>query len=434
MPRNGISRRSVLKSGAAGAAAATGLALGTGTAAAATASKVDVALYVDDHVYQDHGYDPAWTLQNMLGESLEYNEVYDYSLTVVREHSFDVRDLSSTGACDDILPGFDDWLKSNNLKSAHENHHLIYHSEDSLAGCAWPRVSVGHGDGLAQVSTWDPERYGKKTRGTADDATGDAIQVSMQEVGHTLGMCDGSDHNCGMHYTDEDSVKGNPTLPGDGNDVYTTPMGASWGADNQCGTYADDVGSYDTEYGDVYWWYDCAGGQLRTNFDRTHTFTIEGSGSEATYDLTVSGTLSKSTDCGGTKNSYDTVSGSSASGRVVGGRDTYEFTGEITDFTHSGASINTYVDCEQVFVSSVGNGGFTVDGQGDSEDEEYTISVSGGLRKTKQNNGTINAYDRVQSNTADGEVIAGRDSYLYWGGILTSGYDAGGADVYVFDP
>ncbi|MFB6146407.1 MAG: hypothetical protein ABEJ08_01810 [Halobacteriaceae archaeon] len=430
MPRNGITRRSVLKRGVgAGAVLAGGLTVGVGTAAADTASKIDNAIYVDDHVYEDSGYQCAWTAQQLLGRALEYNDIYDYAVTVVRDHSFDVRDLSSTKSCDDILPAFDDWLKNNNLKADHENHHLIHHSDEALGGCAWPRVSVGWGDSLHELNTYDPARYAKKTRGVADDAVGDAVQVTLHEISHTLGI----GHGDGMHYTDEDSVHGNPSLPGDGDDVYTTPQGAPMGGDNDCGQPADDVSNYDVEYADAYYWYDCAGSLLRDNFDRTHVLTIEGTGSEANYEFTVSGTLSKSTKCDATKNSYDSISGSTADGRVIGGRDSYEFTGRITDFTHSGADINTYIDCNEVFVASLGHNAVTVDGGSDGDSEYYSITVTGGLRKSDANSATINEYDAVETNTADGRVMSGRDTYRYWGGVLVSGFDDEGATVSYVD-
>lgn len=227
----------------------------------------EVGIYVDQHVYEHYGYDPADTLQSILGDCLEYNDINSWSVTVDTDHGFDVRDLSSTDPCSDILTEFEDYLKRNNLKSDYENHHLIYDQSDALAGCAWPRVSVGHGNSLHNLDTFDPPRYAEMKRGTSETTAGDAMKVSMQEIGHTLGICDGSDHDCGMLYTSSDSVHGNPTLPGDGDDGYNTPLGVKSLPENQCSEEADDPDTFDVEYADGYYWYYCAGSQLRSKFN-----------------------------------------------------------------------------------------------------------------------------------------------------------------------
>lgn len=230
-------------------------------------SSVDVGIYVDQQVYDQHGYDPAYVMESLLRDALNYNNVCIQDINVESDHGFDVGYMKtqlgrSPDPCDEILPNFDQYLKDNNLKSAHEDHHLIYHHQDSRGGCAWPRVSVGHGDKLANLSTYDPARYSPMNR-SSSPATGDAAFVSMQEVGHAMGLCDGSDHNCGIHYDDSYAVSGDPTLPGDSNDGYSTPLGASDGGWNQCGTYSKDHSSFDVEYCDAYYWSKCAGQQLR---------------------------------------------------------------------------------------------------------------------------------------------------------------------------
>lgn len=432
MVPDNVKRRDVIKMAGAGSAAMLGggTLVGDTARAASTADEVDVALYVDDHVYEDHGYDPAFTAQQLTGRALEYNDVFDYAVTVVRDHSFDLRDLGSTNPCDDILPAFDDWLKGDNpdgydYKSDHENHYLIYHGDDSKGGCAWPRVGVGWGDGLAQLDTYEPSRFAPKS----DDA---AIQVTIQEIGHTLGLCDGSDHNCGMHYEDVDRVHETASVP-DSGDVYTTPMGAEYGGSNQCGqSTTGKPGYFEDEWEDAYWWYDCAGRQLRSHFDRQHLITVEGAddGDWESYNFTVSGTIvGKSTDCGANTNSHDDVNGDTVDGWTYGGRDSYVFTGEITDFSGD-SGISVYVDCEEVFVDSVGNNTITIDGYDNGDWSSYEFTVAGGLRKTGANGASFNEHDEVTRRTVDGWTYSGKDSYRYWGGVKKSGFDVTGASYY----
>ena len=86
--------------------------------------------------------------------------------------------------------------------------------------------------------------------------------------------------------------------------------------------------------------------------DGTRILTLESSdGSRVEYEFTVSGdTLEKSTEYDGSINSNDTISGSSANGTVVGGRDSYEFSGDVSSISADGDLV-TYIDGEQVDLS-----------------------------------------------------------------------------------
>ncbi len=428
MARSNFGRRDLLRAGVGGAALLGGVTLSGTAGAADTGDTVDVALYVDGHVHEAYGYDPALAAQTLLGRALEYNEIYDYAVTVVRDPGFDVRDLDSTASCDDILPAFDDWLKAQDRKADHEDHHLIHHSDEALGGCAWPRVSVGWGETLGEMDPFDPDRFAEKTRGTADDALGDALQVTMHEISHTLGI----GHGDGMHYAANDDVHGDPSLPGGGGDVYTTPQGAPFDGENDCGQPTEGKpGWFSTEYADAFYWYDCAGAKLRSNFDRRHLLTVEGAddGDWEQYHLEVSGDiLEQSTACDASVNDHDDVRGDTVDGYTYGGRDSFVFTGEILEFT-ADDGVSVFIDCEPVLVDSVGNNAITLDGSGSDGWESYQFTVAGGLRRSRANGASINDGDRVAGRTADGRLYAGADSYRYWGGVLESGFDPDGATV-----
>lgn len=55
----------------------------------------------------------------------------------------------------------------------------------------------------------------------------------------------------------------------------------------------------------------------------------------STYEFTVSGSATKSAQLGSV-NSYDTISDGTISGRIIGGKDGFRFSGEITNFTLDG--------------------------------------------------------------------------------------------------
>lgn len=72
------------------------------------------------------------------------------------------------------------------------------------------------------------------------------------------------------------------------------------------------------------------------------------------YDTTdwSTDTLEKSTEYGGSINPNDSVSGSTATGTVVGGRDSYRFSGDLETFAADG-NTTIYLDGERVDVDGV---------------------------------------------------------------------------------
>jgi len=455
---------------------------------------VDGHTYDDHDASYNNPYRAAQTVQTLLQDALEYNGIHAHRVTVVEDGGgFDVREYTTDpayrpdfyGDADDgdsndesdsdgyladyedadedgvyerndagrlveldrgqILDDFRQYLKANDLFADHEDHFLIYHNGEKLGGVAGGRAGVGMGDRVAELpgAPYDPPRYSETDRGTSETLPGDAARVSIHELGHFVGSANyiTLGHGQGMHYTDDDVENGevhdttSSDLPDTYGAVYTTPLGAPDGGDNECGQPAASYSNYSDQYTDAYYWHGCSGDTLREDVPRQHLFTVESDdGAFVNYDVSVSGTIvEKSTDCGATINSGDSVSGSSASGQVNnGGRDSYVFTGEITGFSKDNP-VNTYVNCEQVFVSSVGHDAFVVDGDDDGDFEHYDITVSGGLAKSTAGGASINSYDRVEGRTASGRTYAGKDAFSYWGGILLDGYSPGGASVTITD-
>ena len=67
-----------------------------------------------------------------------------------------------------------------------------------------------------------------------------------------------------------------------------------------------------------------------------NVLSIEGTGSRTDYEVTVSGSIEKSTANGGSINSGDEISGSTATGAVSNGTDSYVFSGSIESITVDG--------------------------------------------------------------------------------------------------
>jgi hypothetical protein len=167
-----------------------------------------------------------------------------------------------------------------------------------------------------------------------------------------------------------------------------------------------------------------------------HTLLIDGRSSPDTkieYMVHVSGTIEKDSDLGSVQ-SNDTIFGSTASGRVIGGRDAYKFTGEITDIEIDG-NPSLYRDSEEVSSGELGGASLpnviTVDGTGTDEWSTYRISVSGELRKSPKL-GSLQPDDTVSGSTATGQVYGGKDSYRF-SGDLTDVEISGPAEIEYVD-
>ena len=167
--------------------------------------------------------------------------------------------------------------------------------------------------------------------------------------------------------------------------------------------------------------------------DSRHSLTVESVGSEdwTAYEFTATGDVSKTQYA----NSGDDVSGSTASGGVGGGwRDTYEFGGEVTDFTvtdGSAADVAVYVDGEKTSLADSADNQITVESVGSEDGVGYEFTVSGDLRKGEN----ANSGDRVDGSTAVGSVGGGwYDTYKFGGEVtdftVTDGRPAN-VDVYV---
>jgi hypothetical protein len=134
---------------------------------------------------------------------------------------------------------------------------------------------------------------------------------------------------------------------------------------------------------------------------------IAGTGS---YEFTVSGELAASSANGTAIEESDTVSGSSASGRVDGDTDTYAFSGELTRISTGGSTTVTVggVPASRLVLSS------------DDGRASYGFSVNGTLAATP----TLESGDGTDGGRATGAVEGGdRDAYWFTGGIVDLDYE-----------
>ena len=147
----------------------------------------------------------------------------------------------------------------------------------------------------------------------------------------------------------------------------------------------------------------------------SRTLTIEGSGTRADYDFSVSGEVTKSTAMGASISDEDTISGQDVSGAVSsGGQDSYAFTGQLTSFSMTGDPY-LYLNGEPLADT------LTVEDIDEDKRTNYEIRVDGEVLKSPAMAATIDENDEITPRNNPGSV----DPEM-------TGEEALGGETYVF--
>ncbi|WP_323192746.1 hypothetical protein [Halostella sp. PRR32] len=164
-----------------------------------------------------------------------------------------------------------------------------------------------------------------------------------------------------------------------------------------------------------------------------NVLTIYGDSGEANYEFAVSSDdLQKLTANGATTDDDDLIDGSTASGSVWGGKDSYGFEGDVSSFTIDNDATIT-LNGENVSADSLGTEDDSSSDDGDSTNADqhtltivgdageanYEFSVESNLEQTTANNATVDDSDAVDGTTASGYVWGGIDSYQFEGGVTS---------------
>ncbi|WP_248517013.1 hypothetical protein [Salinarchaeum laminariae] len=162
--------------------------------------------------------------------------------------------------------------------------------------------------------------------------------------------------------------------------------------------------------------------------DHSRSLTVSGGSASNTVEYSV--TVSEAVAKGDRANSEESISGTTASGYVVGGTDSFEFAGEVTSFTASG-DVSLTIDGESVDPSSFGDGSSDDSTDEDTAPEltnsirlsggsidspvEYSFTVSEAVAKGDR----ANSEESVSGTTASGYVVGGTDSFEFAGEITS---------------
>ncbi|MBX0287616.1 PKD domain-containing protein [Halomicroarcula sp. F28] len=179
----------------------------------------------------------------------------------------------------------------------------------------------------------------------------------------------------------------------------------------------DEAGYYDVTLTVT----DDAGDTIETTKEVTvgepHEIVINGLDDQhADYELSVSGEIKKGEDA----SVIDSIEEDTVSAEIGGEQDNYHYDGEITSWSlDKDIPIKITIDGEEVDPSTLGDGSterheIVIDGL-DDQVSDYEFSVSGAVEKGEHAGGP----DDVEGNTVSGQIVAGKDSYLYEGEITS---------------
>lgn len=144
-------------------------------------------------------------------------------------------------------------------------------------------------------------------------------------------------------------------------------------------------------------------------------------GPAATYSFRVAGDgVTKSPAFGASVDARDavTAAGDGADGRVIGGRDSYEFTGEVVAVSANGP-VEFLLDGDPVTVADLVPDSRVVTVVGTGPPARYTLGATGSVAKSTAHGGSVQANDVVDGSRVAGRVIGGRDSYVVAGEVVS---------------
>ncbi|WP_338729832.1 hypothetical protein [Haladaptatus sp. DJG-WS-42] len=144
-------------------------------------------------------------------------------------------------------------------------------------------------------------------------------------------------------------------------------------------------------------------------------------GAVANYEFSVTGALEKTDANGASIDSEDVIDGSSATGTVAGGIDSYGFEGDLAHISIDGEARVT-VNGEEINLADYEFANvISLTGGSGSNIVEYTFTVDGDLKKSSANGASIDPGDSISGSTATGTLGGGVDSYRFSGSVTDLG-------------
>jgi hypothetical protein len=276
-----------------------------------------------------------------------------------------------------------------------------------------PNDTVSGNTASGQGGGGGRDRYSFSGEITAFDLDGDAvvtlngerIDVS-QYAGNTLTI-----ESSGGRYSYEFTVGGDLEKrdKADPNDTVSGNTAIGQGGDGGIDRFgfSGNIVTFELN-GDATAYLD--GRQIDPDRYPDHILTIEGSGPRATYQAITTGAIEKSTANGASINANDTVRRTTARGSVLGGTDSYTFSGEIAAL-RANNSVTITLDGRVIHDTDYPNHVLTVEGTGSRTD--YVLTATKVIEKTTVGSASINSNDEISGRTARGFVVGGADSYAF---------------------
>ncbi len=157
--------------------------------------------------------------------------------------------------------------------------------------------------------------------------------------------------------------------------------------------------------------------------DLPHVLTVVGNGSEASYELTVDGTidtvLGDASAAGAERQTTETVTGT-----IERGVHRFRFSGELVDVTFATGETHVYLDAERIDPADYSGEtrvlphAIVIDGSEADDATDYSFTIDGDVIQSNYRDATVDRADSLEGTSAAGSVGAGeRDAYFFDGDI-----------------
>lgn len=184
------------------------------------------------------------------------------------------------------------------------------------------------------------------------------------------------------------------------------------------GTYGDGTTTDSTTDGET------------TDDSTENTILFDGVGTSGVtrYEVTVTGTIEKSSDGGASISDDDTIDGGHATGSVTSWRDAYRFSGELEGLTVDGQA-RVFVNGERIDPANYGSDqSHVVTVVGNGTYSEYGIGTDGSIEILEGDDASV-----VSEGRAEGSIERDVHRYRLTGSLIDFTFYEGGTHVYLDD-
>ena len=155
--------------------------------------------------------------------------------------------------------------------------------------------------------------------------------------------------------------------------------------------------------------------------EQPHVLTLVGNGSDASYEISVDGTIDPVAG-DDAEQSATATSESTVEGSISSGAQRFQFSGAVSDVTFLGGSAHVYVDGDRIDPDAYGDqellpNAIVIDGTGTDGQTDYSFTIDGEVITSSYRDASIDPDDQIEGTAVSGTVDDEIDAYWFDGDI-----------------